>query len=75
MMKIRGVFLSAMVVTTIARQANLGYERLGERRDVLPLLPGMGFVGFAYIHTFLYDTMNIIQEFGHWLAANTTALE
>ncbi|KAK1497050.1 hypothetical protein CTAM01_08062 [Colletotrichum tamarilloi] len=70
MMKIRGILLSAMVVTTIAQQANFGYERLGERRDVLPLLPGMGF-----IHTFLYDTMNIIQEFGHWLAANTTALE
>ncbi|UQC87302.1 uncharacterized protein CLUP02_12806 [Colletotrichum lupini] len=43
-MKVRGVFLSAMAVTTIAQQANFGYERLGERRDVLPLLPGMGFV-------------------------------
>ncbi|KAG7046585.1 hypothetical protein JMJ77_0014812 [Colletotrichum scovillei] len=69
-MKIRGVFLSVLVVTAIAQQANFGYERLGERRDVLPPLPGMDI-----IHTFLYDTMTIIHEFGHWLAANTTALE
>ncbi|KAK7441096.1 hypothetical protein Landi51_10299 [Colletotrichum acutatum] len=69
-MNIRGVFLSILVVTAIAQHANFGYERLGERRDVLPPIPGMGI-----IQTFLYDTMNIIHEMGHWLAANTTTLE
>ncbi|EXF85655.1 hypothetical protein CFIO01_12178 [Colletotrichum fioriniae PJ7] len=69
-MDIRGVLLSILVVTVIAQHANFGYERLGERRDHLPPIPGMDF-----IQTFLYDTVNIIHEIGHWLAANTTALE
>ncbi|KXH30212.1 hypothetical protein CSAL01_05042 [Colletotrichum salicis] len=69
-MNARSVLLTLFAVTAVAHQANIGYERLGERRDVLPPIPGMDF-----ITTLFYDTVSIINEIGHWLAANVTISE
>ncbi|KAL2875075.1 hypothetical protein SGCOL_009778 [Colletotrichum sp. CLE4] len=69
-MNTRRFLPTVFVVTAVAQQANLGYERLGERRDVLPLIPGMDFMT-----TLFYDTVSIINEIGHWLAANVTISE
>ncbi|OHF02045.1 hypothetical protein CORC01_02624 [Colletotrichum orchidophilum] len=62
------VLLLFVVAAAMAQQTNLGYERLAERRDALPPIPGVGVVA-----TFFDDTVNIINEISHWLSSNITA--